>query len=127
MDDEGDHEVCKCGKSRRVPRKKTLSEARGAAKAYERVFSDVDGTMKYMFIDKSRYFVTILDSYSVLPMVQFVGRKSEVASAVMEMVHELENIMISKLLHLTRLQKNNVKWLKTDGRRSMSDVNFRTK
>lgn len=115
LDAEGDCKACKSEKSTRVSRNKASSEERGEATALERVFSDVVGPMKYMSVSKSRYFATILNFCSGYSMVRFVGRKSEVAIAVMRMVNELECIMSSKLLHLTGVQRNNVKWLRTDG------------
>lgn len=111
----GECEACELGKSRRAPRKAMAYEERGAAKPLERVFSDLVGSMKHSSIGRSRYFVTLLDSYSGYSIARFLARKSETGDAVVEMVHELENLLNGSLQRLTSINRNTLKWMRTDG------------
>lgn len=77
--------ICKVGKSTRVPRKTAKNDGHEAEKALERVFSDVVGLIKHMSIGTSRYFDSVLDSYSGYSMVRFIGRKNEAVDAAIGM------------------------------------------
>lgn len=60
------------GKLTKMPRRSMPQDKRSAAKLLERVFSDLVGPMKHRFIDKSCYFVTLLDSYRGYSLVRFM-------------------------------------------------------
>lgn len=110
-----DCDTCAKSKSQRVPRKTAGEEDRKSSKPLERVFSDVVGPMKNQSMAKSRYFVTLLDECSGYSLIRFVDRKSQVADSVVEMVLELESLFTFKTGKMICINRNNVKWLRTDG------------
>lgn len=60
-------------------------------------------------------------------MVKSVGRKSEAAHAVIGMVRQMENIMNASPLQSTIVQRNNVKWSKTDGGSECTGCRFQNR
>lgn len=64
LEEVGECEACGMGKSTRVSKTTVLYEECEAAKLLEQVFSDLVDPMKHFSIGKSRYFVTLRNSYS---------------------------------------------------------------
>lgn len=63
-------------------------EEQGAATPLERVVSELVSLMKHSSIGRSRYFETLLESYSGYSIVRFLARKSETGNSVVEMVQD---------------------------------------
>lgn len=106
-------ESCVLGKITRMPRKRR--EGTGVTKPVERVYTDVIGPMRHQSIGKAKYFVTLLDEYSGYSMVRFMVRKNETAERLKEMICEMENLFTSKVKLLSCVNRNSVKWVRSDG------------
>lgn len=70
---------CELGKGHRLPFKPSTS---ATTKPLELLHTDVCGPMPVASLGGSNYFVTVLDDYSGLAMVQPMARKSETAAAI---------------------------------------------
>lgn len=77
-----------------------------AAKAVERVYTDLVGLMKDASQEKSKHFVTVLDDFSRYLLVWFLFLQSEDGNAVVEMIQELETLFNSRVPTLITLNRN---------------------
>lgn len=59
--------------------------------------------------------MTILDCYSGYSLMGFIKGKSEGGNEEIEMNRELENLFNSRANTLTTINRNSVKWLRTNG------------
>lgn len=59
--------------------------------------------------------MTLLDSCSGYSLVRFVARKSNAADTVIQMVRELDNLLNGSLRWLSSINRNTLKWVRTDG------------
>lgn len=113
-----DNDVCRpcaLSKATRVPRKTHNNKLKVTTRAVERIHTDVVGPIKMMSLGKANYFVTALDDHSGYALVRFVNLKSEVADALIDMVRELENLFNFKTQEIRSVNRNIVKWVKSDG------------
>lgn len=74
-----------------------------ARKPLERVFSDGIGPMLQPSIGGSRYFVTVLGSYSGYSRCILSLAKSDAGKAVLEMIRELKILLNGMLHHLVSI------------------------
>lgn len=77
-------------------------------------YTDEVGPIEHQSLEKYQYFVTLLNEYSGYSMVRIITRKSEAARCVVQMITALENILNDKLKLLTLLNRNSVKWIRSD-------------
>lgn len=75
-------ETCLKGKLCRLSRTSIPDKEKSKAAPLNFVYSGVVGSIEHELFGRSKYFVTLLDSYSGYPNVRFLGRKSEAGDAV---------------------------------------------
>lgn len=109
--------------------KSTTKVKRGTVavvKPAEQVYTDVVGTMKAHSLAKSKYFVTLTVECSKYSLVRFIHQKSKAASRVIKIIREVENFFNSAMRNLSCINRNNVKWMRSDGGRECVGHDFQT-
>lgn len=109
------YDSCASTKSKRAPRRAIIAKDAKEVRPSERVFSAVVGSMRYESIGKPKYFVAILELCSRHSLVRSIHSKSKAGDAVIELVIELGNLFSWQTNELTTVNRNCIKWLKTDG------------
>ena len=104
-------ETCEICKPARKPRPKSSREARLSRKPLDLVHIELVGPISPTSLNESRYFIPMYDYDSSLSLVRFITKKSDAASAIREMVNELERVQNSKIHRLVvkRIRSNNAK------------------
>lgn len=65
--------------------------------------------MEHRSLGGSKYFVTLLDSFSGFPIARFIERKNKTTAAVAEMITEAENLLRSATKRLISSNRSGVK------------------
>lgn len=106
-------ECCKLSNSTRKPRH--ALKLCSAKCSLNRVYSDLVGPIETESVRGFRFFVTLLDEYSVHSLVRFVKRKSMAAEAVQKMIACLETLLRVSVENIELINLDDVRWFRTDG------------
>lgn len=107
---------CGIGKFKRQPWKSSDTEA-GSPKPAGEVYTNLVGPIKTKSQGKSRYFITLMETYSGFSLARFLSKKNETANAVINMVKELESLVDCRIGTLECVERMTVKWARSDGDR----------
>lgn len=110
----GDYEPCAFGKLVIVAKKPVAHKNKLAARPLKRLFFYLVDPMKHHSIGCSKYFVTLLNAGSGCSTVQLIHHKSEAKNPVLVMIQEMETLFISKVGHMKTINRNVVKWVRSD-------------